>query len=73
MANDISLINHFTSLIYQFQFYRELCLASKQYESGNKAKPLHRCNLYGSKEAGKKLFEMLKLGASKPWPKVCDQ
>ena len=30
-------------------------------------KPLHRCNFYGSKEAGNKLDSMLKLGASKPW------
>ena len=30
-------------------------------------KPLHRCNFYGSKEAGNKLDSMLKLGASKSW------
>jgi peptidyl-dipeptidase A len=70
LANNIPVIQYFNALIYQFQFYRELCLVAKQYEPGNKDKPLYRCNLYGSKEAGKKLFEMLSLGCSKPWPQV---
>ena len=30
--------------------------------------PLHRCSIYGSKEAGARLKAMLELGASKPWP-----
>ena len=30
--------------------------------------PLHRCSIYGSKEAGEKLKAMLEMGASKPWP-----
>lgn len=29
--------------------------------------PLHRCNLYGQKDAGFLLSEMLKLGSSKHW------
>ena len=35
------------------------------YVPGNPSKPLHRCNFYGSIEAGNRLREMLKLGASK--------
>ena len=34
---------------------------------GDTSKPLHQCNLYGSKEAGAKLREMLKMGKSEPW------
>ena len=30
--------------------------------------PLHRCSIYESKEAGKRLDAMLKMGASSPWP-----
>ena len=30
--------------------------------------PLHQCSFYGSKEAGQRLWKMLSLGASKPWP-----
>jgi Angiotensin-converting enzyme len=36
-----------------------------KYVPNDPKKPLHRCNFYGSREAGDKLREMLKLGASK--------
>ena len=53
---------YFLAAILQFQFHRALAK-----ETGCTA-PLHRCSIYGSKEAGKKLEAMLKLGASRPWP-----
>jgi len=43
-------------------YARALCKAAGQ--SG----PLHECSIRGSKEAGQKLWAMLSLGASKPWP-----
>jgi peptidyl-dipeptidase A len=52
---------YFLARILQFQFHRELCKIS-----GNEG-PLHRCSIYGNKEAGAKLNAMLELGASKPW------
>ena len=30
--------------------------------------PLHACSIYDNKAAGDKLANMLKLGASRPWP-----
>ena len=30
--------------------------------------PLHRCSIYGNKEAGKRIDAMMKMGASQPWP-----
>ena len=60
-------VKYFVAYIYEFQFYRALCLASGAYAPGDPARPLHRCNFYGSRAAGDKLKEMLKLGASKPW------
>ncbi len=30
--------------------------------------PLDQCSFYGSREAGQRLWKMLSLGASKPWP-----
>ena len=39
---------------------------------GDPSKPLHLCNLYGSKEAGAKLGEMLKMGKSKPWKEAME-
>jgi peptidyl-dipeptidase A len=29
---------------------------------------LHRCSIYESEEAGRRLIEMLEMGASRPWP-----
>ena len=64
---DVGYIRYFTAYIYNFQFFRELCLVSGKYVPGDPNKPLHRCNFFGSREAGNKLKEMLKLGSSKPW------
>ncbi len=52
---------YFLARILQFQFHRELCKIA-----GNKG-PLHRCSIYGNKEAGAKLNAMLEMGSSKPW------
>jgi len=52
---------YFLAHILQFQFHRELCKIA-----GNEG-PLHRCSIYGNKEAGNKLIAMLEMGQSKPW------
>ena len=52
---------YFLAHILQFQFHKELCKIS-----GNEG-PLHRCSIYGNKEAGAKLNAMLEMGQSKPW------
>jgi peptidyl-dipeptidase A len=53
---------YFLAQILQFQFHRALAKAS-----GCTA-PLHRCSIYGNKEAGKRLQAMMEMGASRPWP-----
>jgi peptidyl-dipeptidase A len=55
---------YFLSFILQFQFHRALC-----HEAGHTG-PLHRCSIYGNKQAGAKLAKMLELGASRPWPEA---
>jgi len=72
VAADVGYVRYFTAFIYEFQFYRELCLASGKYVKGDPSKPLHQCNFYGSVDAGDKLREMLKLGASRPWKEVME-
>jgi len=67
IAGDVGYVRYFTAFIYEFQFYRAMCLQSGRYVPGDPKKPLHRCNFYGSVEAGNKLKEMLVLGASRPW------
>ncbi|CAL1529680.1 unnamed protein product [Lymnaea stagnalis] len=57
-------IRYFVSLVLQFQFHKALC-----DEAGYRG-PLHRCDIYNSKPAGTLLSNMLKLGASEPWPEA---
>ncbi len=53
---------YFLAHILQFQFHRSLC------EIAGQQGPLHRCSIYGSKEAGRRLEQMLEMGLSRPWP-----
>ncbi|KAH3705131.1 angiotensin-converting enzyme-like [Dreissena polymorpha] len=57
-------IRYFVSYVIQFQFHQALCRAA------NQTGPLHRCDIYQSKEAGRKLLDMLELGSSRPWPEA---
>jgi peptidyl-dipeptidase A len=52
---------YFLAGILQFQFHRSLCQATGHEGS------LHECSIYGSKEAGEKLYAMLAAGAKQPW------
>lgn len=53
---------YFLAHILQFQFHQALCEIA-----GNEG-PIHRCSIYGSKQAGERLNAMLEMGRSKPWP-----
>ena len=66
VPGNIPYARYFLARILQFQFQRALCR-----EIGYSG-PLHRCSIYGSKDAGKKLNSMLALGASKPWPEALE-
>lgn len=61
---NVPYIAYFVSYILQFQLHKAFCK-----EAGFNG-PLHDCSIYKSKEAGKKLKEMLEAGRSKPWPKI---
>jgi peptidyl-dipeptidase A len=62
---NVPYTRYFLADILQFQFHR--ALAQTAGCPGTSGTPLHRCSIYGSKEAGAKLDAMLKLGVSKPW------
>lgn len=53
---------YFLAHIQQYQFHRALC------EAAGETGPLHRCSIFKNDAAGKKLRDMLAMGASKPWP-----
>ncbi|XP_071782790.1 angiotensin-converting enzyme [Centroberyx gerrardi] len=61
---NVPYVRYFVSFIIQFQFHKALCQAAKH--DG----PLHTCDIYQSKDAGKLLGDVMKLGFSKPWPEA---
>jgi peptidyl-dipeptidase A len=62
---NVPYTRYFLADILQFQFHRALAEAAGC--PGSSGTPLHRCSIYDSKEAGKKLNTMLAMGLSKPW------
>ena len=57
---------YFLSTILQFQFHRALSNAASC------TTPLHRCSIYESAEAGRRLSAMLSMGLSRPWPEALE-
>jgi peptidyl-dipeptidase A len=66
VAANVPYMRYFLADILQFQFHRALAKAAGCTE------PLHRCSIYGNKEAGKKLATMLSIGLSRPWPEALE-
>ncbi|KAF6092031.1 angiotensin I converting enzyme [Phyllostomus discolor] len=64
ISSNVPYIRYFVGFIIQFQFHEALCQAA-----GHKG-PLHQCDIYQSKEAGKRLADAMKLGYSEPWPEA---
>src|SRR5262249_4123275 len=62
VAANTPYTRYFLAFLLQFQFHRGLAKAASCTE------PLHRCSIFGSKEAGKRLETMLAMGQSRPWP-----
>jgi peptidyl-dipeptidase A len=58
---NVPYTRYFLAHILQFQFHRALSKAA------GCTSPLHRCSVYDSKEAGKRLNAMLEMGQSRPW------
>ena len=62
VAANVPYTRYFMADILHFQFHRALA------RSAGCAGPLNRCSIYGNKEAGRRLNDMLSMGASRPWP-----
>lgn len=63
---NVPYTRYFLAHILQFQFHRALCRVAGQ------TGPLHRCSIYGNKEAGQRLQRMLEMGLSRPWPEALE-
>ncbi|XP_066978847.1 angiotensin-converting enzyme-like [Macrobrachium rosenbergii] len=67
---NVPYIRYFVSFVVQFQFHKALCMKAGEYDPLDPSKPLHKCDIYQSTEAGNALGDMLQLGAAKPWPEA---
>ena len=67
VPNNTPYARYFLAAVLQFQFHRALAKTS------GCTTPLHRCSIYGNKEAGERLKKALALGASRPWPDVLEE
>jgi peptidyl-dipeptidase A len=67
IPNDVPYVRYFVSYVVQFQFYEAMCNAA-----GHEG-DLVRCDFDGSKDAGAKLADMLKLGSSVKWEDALEQ
>jgi peptidyl-dipeptidase A len=63
---NVPYTRYFLAHILQFQFHRALC------EAAGVTGPLHRCSIYGNREAGERLIETLEMGMSRPWPEALE-
>lgn len=66
IPNNTPYTRYFLAHILQFQFHRALCDAAG-FEG-----PLHRCSIYGDRQAGERLIKMLEMGSSRPWPEALE-
>ncbi|CAG0921092.1 unnamed protein product [Notodromas monacha] len=73
VANGVSYIRYFMSIILQHQFHEAMCKAAGEYDPNKADKPLHNCDFYKSKPAGDLLRKAMHLGSSKPWPLVLEK
>lgn len=55
---------YFLAAILQFQFHRSMCQLA-----GHRG-PLHTCSFFGNRAAGQRMWNMLRLGQSRPWPEI---
>jgi peptidyl-dipeptidase A len=67
VSANVPYMRYFLADILQFQFHRALTATA-----GCKG-PLHRCSIYGSREAGARLNAMLEMGQSRPWPDALEK
>uniref|UniRef100_H0WA57 Angiotensin-converting enzyme n=1 Tax=Cavia porcellus TaxID=10141 RepID=H0WA57_CAVPO len=64
VSANVPYTQYFLSTVLQFQLHETLCNALGYVG------PLHQCDIYSSKIAGRILGHALKLSSSKPWPEV---
>jgi peptidyl-dipeptidase A len=61
VPGNVPYTRYFLAHVLQFQFHRALC------DIAGNEEPIHRCSIYGNKQAGERLNTMLEMGRAQPW------
>lgn len=64
---NVPYTRYFLAHLLQFQFHKALS------ETAACKEPLHRCSIYGNREAGARLKSALEMGLSRPWPDALEK
>ncbi|XP_049283959.1 angiotensin-converting enzyme-like [Anopheles funestus] len=64
---DSQYVSYFIAHILDLQLHKALCTAADQYDPNDPSKPLHKCDIDGSRAAGDLLRAGLSLGRSVHW------
>lgn len=59
-------LRYFLAHILQFQFYQAMC------DAAGYSGPLHQCSFARSSAAGRKMWQLLSAGQSRPWPETLE-
>ncbi|XP_038217848.1 angiotensin-converting enzyme-related protein-like [Zerene cesonia] len=78
VADNVSYIRYFLSSFVQYQLFERLCKAAvfgrkNVAESMPSSIALHRCDIYGSKVAGKILNDLMSRGSSQHWMEILQE
>ncbi|KFB42468.1 AGAP007622-PA-like protein [Anopheles sinensis] len=78
LSDNTPFVRYFLASFISYQIYEGLCKSAlfgtaSTHPSHEIPMPLHRCDLYGSKKAGKLLRKTLSRGASVHWTDVLEQ
>ncbi|XP_052873859.1 angiotensin-converting enzyme-like [Anopheles cruzii] len=80
LSDNTPFVRYFLASFLSYQIYEGLCRSALYGTTGNTdpnaneiPMPLHRCDLYGSKKAGKSVRQALGLGASVHWTDVLEE
>ncbi|XP_064087197.1 angiotensin-converting enzyme-like [Macrobrachium nipponense] len=70
IAINTPYFKQFVGTVMQYQMHRKLCQLAGEYDPLVPSKPLHKCDIYQSSEAGGLLWRMMVQGSSRPWKDI---
>ncbi|KAL1132436.1 hypothetical protein AAG570_010391 [Ranatra chinensis] len=64
---------YFVATVLQFQIHRKICREAAKEHRLKTSVPLHKCDIYRSKAAGRALVDLMEKGSSRTWQEVLSE